>query len=78
MSPALQKDQENVDFPPATADAPFLATTTSSIKAFPTPNLNLVTKLQLVANYEKLHEAIYAITQWANQAKATELSIVVE
>lgn len=78
MSPALQKDQEDVDFPPATADAPFLATTTSSIKAAPTPNLNLVTKLQLVANYENLHDAIYAITQWANQAKATELSIVME
>lgn len=74
MSPALQKDQEDVDFPPATADAPFLATTTStSIKAAPTPNLDLVTKLQLVANYENLHDAIYAVTQWATQAKANEV-----
>ena len=55
-------------FSPASDDAPFLTTIISSIKAALTPNLNLVTKLQLTANYENLHDAVNATTQWAIQA----------
>lgn len=65
----LQKDQKNIIFSPASDDAPFLTTIISSIKAALTPNLNLVTKLQLTANYENLHDAVNATTQWAIQAR---------
>jgi hypothetical protein len=36
-------------------------------------NLDIITKLQLVATYENLHDAIFAITQWANLAKPNEV-----
>lgn len=38
-------------------------------------NLDIITKLQLVATYENLHDAIFAITQWANLAKPNEVRI---
>jgi hypothetical protein len=38
-------------------------------------NLDIITKLQAVATYENLHDAIFAITQWANLAKPNEVRL---
>jgi len=47
----------------------------SAKKEFRIPaKLDVVIKLQLVANYENLHDAVFAISQWASKAKASEVS----
>lgn len=82
MSPTLPKDQDVTfedDLHPSTEAASPLADrikTNSSIKRA-LPHLDLVTKLQLVADYENLHDAIFAITQWASHAKPNEVCSII-